>query len=375
MCLLTCIVSVAILLQKEENINPFFFFDRFRLERSAHLSVKLLLIFLKVSGPMHNPPDTSCVRSQRTWLQKQLAYLKRYWFLYLLVLPGFVFMIVFNYGPMYGIQLAFKDYHANLGIWGSPWVGLEHFREMIADANFWRAAKNTLIINGYNIVFKTTFTIFLALMLNELRLKKVKSCVQTAAYLPYFLSWVIFAGLVQVFLEYPSSSGSSGGVINQVITFFGGEPINFLTRPDLFRAIVVISNIIKNAGYGTIVYLASMSTINPALYEAAKMDGSNRLQMMLHITIPAILPTIVILLILDLSSLFSANFDQIYNLYNNYVLSTGDVLSTYIYRISLGGGTSFELSTAINLVLQVLGLIVVLITNKFVSKLDIMGIF
>ena len=166
-----------------------------------------------------------------------------------------------------------------------------------------------------------------------------------------------------------------GGVINQVITFFGGEPINFLTRPDLFRAIVVISNIIKNAGYGTIVYLASMSTINPALYEAAKMDGSNRLQMMLHITIPAILPTIVILLILDLSSLFSANFDQIYNLYNNYVLSTGDVLSTYIYRISLGGGTSFELSTAINLVLQVLGLIVVLITNKFVSKLDIMGIF
>lgn len=128
---------------------------------------------------MRNPPDVPGVRSQRTRFQKLLAYLKRYWFLYLLVLPGFVFMIVFNYGPMYGIQLAFKDYHANLGIWGSPWVGLEHFREMIADANFWRAAKNTLIINGYNIVFKTTFTIFLALMLNELRLKKVKSCVQT----------------------------------------------------------------------------------------------------------------------------------------------------------------------------------------------------
>ena len=113
---------------------------------------------------MRNPPDVPGVRSQRTRFQKLLAYLKRYWFLYLLVLPGFVFMIVFNYGPMYGIQLAFKDYHANLGIWGSPWVGLEHFREMIADANFWRAAKNTLIINGYNIVFKTTFTIFLALM-------------------------------------------------------------------------------------------------------------------------------------------------------------------------------------------------------------------
>ena len=179
-----------------------------------------------------------------TFFQRLKKDLCKNWILYVMILPVVIYYVVFAYAPMYGIQLAFKDYHANLGIWGSPWVGLEHFREMIADANFWRAAKNTLIINGYNIVFKTTFTIFLALMLNELRLKKVKSCVQTAAYLPYFLSWVIFAGLVQVFLEYPSSSGSSGGVINQVITFFGGEPINFLTRPDLFRAIVVISNII-----------------------------------------------------------------------------------------------------------------------------------
>lgn len=324
---------------------------------------------------MRKQPDTAISRSQRPWYQRFGAYLKRYWFLYLLVLPGFVFMLAFNYGPMYGIQLAFKDYHANLGIWGSPWVGLEHFKEMFADANFWRAAKNTLIINAYNLIFKTSFTIFLALMINEMRLKKVKSCVQTATYLPYFLSWVIFAGLVQVFLEYPSSSGSTGGVINQIIVFFGGEPINFLTRPDLFRGIIVISNIIKNAGYGTIVYLASMSTINPVLYEAAKMDGANRWQMMWNITLPAILPSVVIMFILDLSSLFSANFDQIYNLYNNYVLSTGDVLSTYIYRISLGGGTSFELSTAINLVLQLAGLIVVVITNKFVSKLDVMGIF
>lgn len=324
---------------------------------------------------MRKQPDTAISRSQRPWYQRFGAYLKRYWFLYLLVLPGFVFMLAFNYGPMYGIQLAFKDYHANLGIWGSPWVGLEHFKEMFADANFWRAAKNTLIINAYNLIFKTSFTIFLALMINEMRLKKVKSCVQTATYLPYFLSWVIFAGLVQVFLEYPSSSGSTGGVINQIIVFFGGEPINFLTRPDLFRGIVVISNIIKNAGYGTIVYLASMSTINPVLYEAAKMDGANRWQMMWNITLPAILPSVVIMFILDLSSLFSANFDQIYNLYNNYVLSTGDVLSTYIYRISLGGGTSFELSTAINLVLQLAGLIVVVVTNKFVSKLDVMGIF
>lgn len=319
--------------------------------------------------------SSGAILGQKTRLQRLKVYLRRYWFLYLLVLPGLIFMIVFDYGPMYGIQLAFKDYKPGKGIWASPWIGLNNFRTMVADANFWRAFKNTVIINAYNILFGSVFTIFLALMINEMRMKKLKSAVQTATYLPYFLSWVIFAGLVQVFLEAPSSGGSTGGVINQILVFFGREPINFMMRPEMFRAIVVITNIIKSSGYGTIVYLASMATINPSLYEAAKMDGANRFNMMLHITIPAILPTIVIMLILNLASLFSSNFDQIYNLYNNYVLSTGDVLSTYIYRISIGGGTDFELSTAINLVLQLMGLIVVTVTNKFVSKLDVMGIF
>ena len=312
---------------------------------------------------------------RKKWYQKVWDYLKRYWFLYLLVLPGLVFMIVFDYGPMYGIQLAFKHYKPSVGVWASPWVGLENFRTMLNDANFWRAFKNTILINLYNIVFGTGFTIILALMINELRLKFLKPVVQTAVYLPYFLSWVIFAGLVQVFLEYPSSSSDSGGVINQIITMLGGDPVRFMMTPKYFRTIVTITSIIKTSGYGTIVYLASMATINPNLYEAAKMDGANRFDMMIHITLPAILPTIVILLILNLAGLFSANFDQIYNLYNNYVLSTGDVLSTYIYRISLGGGTDFELSTAINLVLQFLGLVVVTATNKFTQKLDVMGIF
>ena len=310
---------------------------------------------------MRNPPDVPGVRSQRTRFQKLLAYLKRYWFLYLLVLPGFVFMIVFNYGPMYGIQLAFKDYHANLGIWGSPWVGLEHFREMIADANFWRAAKNTLIINGYNIVFKTTFTIFLALMLNELRLKKVKSCVQTAAYLPYFLSWVIFAGLVQVFLEYPSSSGSSGGVINQVITFFGGEPINFLTRPDLFRAIVVISNIIKNAGYGTIVYLAAICGIEENLYEAAMVDGAGAWRQLVHVTLPGLVPTIVLMTVLSLGNVLNAGFDQVFNLYSPIVYETGDIIDTFVYRLAFNNA-QFSVSTAAGLFKSVISCVMIVIS-------------
>jgi len=293
----------------------------------------------------------------------------------MLVLPGFLFMLVFDYGPMYGIVLAFKEYHPNLGVWGSPWVGLENFREMVADPNFIRAFKNTVLINVYNLVFGFTFNVFLALMINEIRFTKLKRVVQTSVYLPYFLSWVIFAGLVQVFLEYPSS-GDMGGVVNQVITALGGQPVDFLKNPALFRSVLVITNIIKTAGYSTIVYMASLAGISPSLYEAATIDGANRRDLMIHITIPRILPSIMVMLILQLSSLFVSNFDQVYNLYSNYVLSTGDVLSTYIYRIALGGsGTNFELSTAMNLVLNVMGLIVVLIANKFVEKLDVMGIF
>lgn len=302
-------------------------------------------------------------------------YMKKYWFLYMLVLPGLCFLLVFEYAPMYGITLAFKDYSPRLGVLNSPWVGLNHFKEMLADPNFIRAFKNTLIINVYNLVFGFTFSVFLSLMINEIRLKKVKSVVQTSVYLPYFLSWVIFAGLVQVFLEYPSSA-DLGGVVNQVITKLGGTPIDFLKRPELFRGILVISNIIKTSGYSTIVYLAALAGISPTLYESAAIDGANRKDMLLHITIPRIMPSIAIMLILQLAGLFVSNFDQVYNLYNNYVLSTGDVLSTYIYRISLGGGgTNFELSTATNFLLNAMGLLVVVIANKFVNKLDVQGIF
>lgn len=307
-------------------------------------------------------------------ISKFLAYVKKYWFLYMLIMPGFICMVVFNYGPMYGIQLAFKEYSPRAGIWGSEWVGLDNFVRMFKDPNFIRAFKNTILINVYNLAFGFTFNVFLALMINELKLRKVKPIIQTCVYLPYFLSWVIFAGLVQVFLEYPSTA-DLGGVVNQVIGALGGEPIDFLKEPALFRTILVITNVIKTAGYSTIVYLASLSGIDPALYESAQIDGANRMDMLFHITIPRIMPSIMITFILQVASLFSSNFDQVYNLYNNYVISTGDVLSTYIYRISLGGGTDFELSTAMNLILNVMGLVVVLITNKYVEKLDVQGIF
>lgn len=306
---------------------------------------------------------------------KFVAYMRKYWFIYALAIPGFLFMLVFNYGPMYGIQLAFKDYKMNLGVWGSPWVGFEHYRRLFSDPVFLQAFKNTVLINVYNLIFGFTFNVFLALMINEIQFRRLKSVVQTAVYLPYFLSWVIFAGLVQVFLAAPTP-GDVGGAVNQMLAALGMETVDFLKNPGMFRSIVVITGIIKTAGYSTIIYLAAISGVNPALYESAAIDGANRLDMMLHITLPRILPSVAVMFILSVSQIFLSNFDQIYNLYNNFVLSTGDVLSTYIYRISLGGGgTEFELSTAANFLLNAMGLVAVVGTNKFVEKMDVMGIF
>lgn len=321
---------------------------------------------------MNRLPD---FHRRESYVSRFFTYVRKYWFLYMLVLPGLIFMLVFNYGPMYGIQLAFKDYSPKLGVWGSKWIGMDNFIRMFKDPNFIRAFKNTVLINVYNLIFGFTFNVFLALMLNEMKIRRVKAIFQTCVYLPYFLSWVIFAGLVQIFLEYPSTA-DIGGVVNQVLQALGGKPVDFLKDPKLFRTILVITNVIKTAGYSTIVYLAALAGIDPNLYESAAIDGANRFDMLFHITIPRILPSIMITFILQVASLFSSNFDQVYNLYNNYVISTGDVLSTYIYRISLGGaGTDFELSTAMNLILNVMGLVVVLCTNKFVEKLDVQGIF
>lgn len=310
-------------------------------------------------------------QSQTTMFKRFLIYMKKYWFIYMLVLPGLISMIVFNYGPMYGIQLAFKDYSFKLGVWGSPWVGFEHFRAVFADEIFWKAFKNTIIINIYTLMFGFTFNVFLALIINEIRLKRFKSIVQTAVYLPYFLSWVIFGGLVIIFL----GAADGGGVVNAAIVALGGNEIDFMKRPDLFRGILVITNIIKTAGYSTIIYLAAISGVSPTLYESAQIDGANRFDLLIHITLPRILPSIAVMFILQVSGLFISNFDQVYNLYNPYVYDTADVLSTYIYRASLGGGGNFEMSTAINFVLNSFGMIIVLITNKFVEKLDVMGIF
>ncbi len=297
-----------------------------------------------------------------------LTYFKRYWFLYLLVLPGLLFLLIFSYGPMYGILLAFKDFNYKLGIWNSPWAGLKYFRQILADPYFFTVVKNTVLINFYNLLFGFTFTIFLALMINELRFRRTKKIIQTAVYLPYFLSWVIFAGLVMTFLDFQT------GMINGVLELLGFNRVNFLTDQNKFRAILVITNTIKTAGYGTIIYLAAIAGVNPELYESAKVDGANRFHLIRFITLPRIYPTIAILFVLQLSGLFISNFDQVFNLYSPLVYTTGDVISTYIYRLGIEKGL-YSTSTAINLLFNTLGLIIIIVTNKVTKKLDVMGIF
>lgn len=295
------------------------------------------------------------------------ASLKKHWFIYLLVLPGLAYILLFRYLPMYGILIAFQDYSPRRGIMGSNFVGLAHFKELFSDSYFYKVIWNTLLINIYSIVFGFTFTIFLALMLNELMSSKLKRVLQTLVYLPNFLSWIIFGGIVILFLS------PTEGLVNQVIKLFGGSEVYFLIEKDYFRTIVTVTNIIKNAGFGTIIYLAALAGVDPQLYESAVIDGANRKHLMFHITIPRIYPTIAVMLLMNLAGLFNANFEHIYTLYNPLVYETGDVIPTYLYRMGLENG-EYEISTAVSLIFNVFGLITLVIANKIIKRMNVVGI-
>jgi len=297
-----------------------------------------------------------------------LSYLRRYWVVYMLALPGLVHLIVFKYAPMQGILIAFQKYSYRNGIWGSPWVGFENFRVLLQDAQFYRVLGNTLLINVYNIIFGFTFIVLLALLVNEIRLNWLKNSFQTFIYLPHFLSWVIFAGIMINLLS------PSEGAVNKIINFFGYDSVYFLVKPEYFRSLLVLTGMLKEAGFGTIIYLAAMASINPQLYESAVIDGANRVQLIRYITFPSILPTVAVLFILNMANIFHSNFDQVFNMYNPAVYETGDVLSTYLYRIGLLQG-KFEMATAIGLIFSLIGLLILYFTNRFIRRLNVTGIF
>ncbi|MBD2843702.1 sugar ABC transporter permease [Paenibacillus sp. IB182496] len=293
---------------------------------------------------------------------KRWSDYKRNKYLYALLLPILVWYGIFAYGPLYGIQLAFKDFQIMQGIAGSPWVGLKHFHYLFtASPDFLQILGNTITISFYHIVFGFPAPIVLALLLNEIRHNGFKRVTQTISYLPHFLSWVILAGILTVMLS-PST-----GIVNEGLRLLGLDPIFFLGDPDYFRFTLVVSNIWKEIGWGTIIYLAALSAIDPHLYEAAVMDGANKWRQVLHITLPQLMPAITILLILRMGNVLDAGFDQILNLYNPSVYSVADTIDTYVYRAGLLQ-MQFSLTTAVGLFKNVVALLLVLFTNFIVKK-------
>ncbi|MCR8632111.1 ABC transporter permease [Paenibacillus radicis (ex Xue et al. 2023)] len=282
-------------------------------------------------------------------------------YLYVLLLPGLLWYFIFRYMPMYGVMIAFKDYNFSKGIWGSPWVGLKHFEFLFRNQDFYAIVRNTLVINLYELAFAFPVPIILALLLNEMKNLLFKRAIQTVVYFPHFLSWVVFGGIVIQLLS------PNEGLVNNMLRSLGMEPIFFLSKSEFFRPIVVISSILKESGWGAIIYLAALSSIDTEQYEAATIDGANRWQKLVYITLPGIRNTILIMLILKIGYLLDVGFEQIYILYNPSVYDVGDVLSTYIYRVGLQSA-QFSITAAIGLFQSVIGFFLIWSTNRLAKK-------
>ena len=295
-------------------------------------------------------------------LKKESRFRKiiKYKDLYLLLLPGLIWVLLFRYLPLYGITIAFKDFHPLKGVFGSEWVGLKYFVELINSPYFFRVVRNTILLNIYHIIFGFPAPIILALLLNELRNYKFKKFVQSTTYLPHFISWVIIGSMVIDFLS------PNYGLVNEIRKMVGLEPIFYLIKNEYFRSIVVLSNIWKTTGWAAIIYLASLSNVNLSLYESAMIDGANRWQQTWHITLPAIKPTILILFILRFGQMMNASFEQIYMLYSSAVYEVGDVIPTYVYRIGIGQAR-FSETAALDLINSVIAFVLIT-TMNYLSK-------
>ena len=304
-------------------------------------------------------------------LKEFKGYIK-YWDLTLMLLPVIAYFIIFKYVPMSGIVIAFKDYKISEGVSKSQWVGLANYLSAFGTNSrfFVRAMRNTIIISALKLAVGFPAPILLAILLNEVRHTAYKRVVQTVSYLPHFLSWVIMAGILTQLL-----SPNSGAVNALLKNWFGlKEPIKFLLSDKYFRGTVVVSDVWKGVGWGSILYLATITSIDPTLYEAAICDGASRFQRVIYITLPSILPTITIMLILNLGSILDAGFDQIFNLYSSAVYETGDIIDTYVYRMGIEG-LKYDLSTAIGLFKNIIGFILVLSTNFIAKRISGNGIW
>ena len=293
--------------------------------------------------------------------KKKKSYFLKHWPIYSMILPGLIYFAIFKYIPLAGSVIAFQNYNIFDGVFKSEFVGLDHFVTLFTYPEFYTILKNTLLISFYQLLFGFPAPILLALLLNEVRKMVFKRTVQTILYLPHFLSWVVVGGLVITFLS-PST-----GLVNEMLSRFGFERIYFMQEPAYFRSIVVISGIWKEIGWSTIIYLAALTGVNPELYEAAEVDGAGKLRQVFCITIPAILPTVMVLLLLQIGNILDLGFEQIYMLLNPLVREVGEVFDTYIYRVGLLG-QQYSYTTAIGMFKSVVGFILIIGANYLSKK-------
>lgn len=302
-----------------------------------------------------SPKMTTASRLTAAW-----KHIKRDRQLLILFIPCLVFYIIFRYGPLYGLLIAFKDYSVFQGILGSEWVGFEHFEKFFSGDDFWLLFRNTLLLGFYTLIFGFPFPILLAVMLNEVRLRWFKKAIQTSTYLPSFLSVVIICSMIIDFLS------PNNGIVNRIIQAFGGEPIYFLIETEWFRPVYVISDIWASMGYEAIIYLAAIAGINPTLYEAARVDGANRYHMIRHITLPGMLPTIITMFILKTGSMIRIGYEKVLLLYNPMTYEVADVFSTFVYRKGLLE-SNYSYAAAVGL-FEALVAMVMLLTANLISR-------
>lgn len=317
---------------------------------------------------MRKGMNAQCETEERASQSRSAAAmrkLRKYWPYYVMLAVPVAYLIMFHWAPMGGLIIMFKDYKMRKGIYGSPWLKpwYDNFLRAFESPVFRRALINTVTISLKRIAFGFPCPIILAILLHELPFRRLKKVTQTVSYLPTFLSWVILGGIIRTLLS-PST-----GAINAVIKFFGGQPIHFLARPEMFQGILVITSIWQSVGMGSILYLAALTAVDKNLEEAALIDGATRFQSILHVTIPCIMPVIVIQLILTMSGVISGNFDQVFNLYNEAVKNTGEIIETYTYKVGITD-MSYGYAAAVNFFQSVVALIIVLLTNAAAKKID-----
>ncbi|MFS0726647.1 ABC transporter permease [Paenibacillus sp. 1P07SE] len=288
--------------------------------------------------------------------------------MYIMILPGLLFFVIFKYVPMFGIIVAFKEYNPFAGFWGSEWVGLDHFVRLFSEVRFVTLLRNTLILSLLDILFYFPAPILLALMLNEVRLRWYKSAIQTIAYAPHFISWVVIVGITITLFS------AQDGSVNIMLDRLGFDRIELMTDPAYFRPLWVIHNIWNGTGWGAIIFLAAMASIDPTLYESARVDGAGRFKQIWHITLPGIMNVVIILFILRLGNFMDIGFEHIYLLQNSLNMNVSDVFDTYVYRTGLLRG-EFSYSTAVGLFKSLIGIVLVLGANRLAKKLGQEGVF